>query len=803
MIEYLLKVSFVIGVVFLFYKTVLQQESFFSTNRMYLLCGITLAFALPFVTLPKLVDNQGFISEALKVTQTAEAEAASVLRPKSENQAQNRLSTGKENLAPNRETAPEEVLSPRQPVVTATTPTAEVEAPTTWVFWLVLLYLFGVAVCGLNLLFQIAGTLLKAIRSQDRIEDGDYVIVNVESKQAPCSFFKYIFIHPDDYDFETYEQIIAHEKIHVRQNHTLDLLLAEVAVILLWFNPFMWYFKKEVEKNLEYQTDALLLEKEEVSKTQYQFNLLQIACPNKPLSITTNYNQSLLKQRIFMMNAKKSTPHAFWKYTFLAPMVFGTLLLLNKPATSQTILEDVSDAYSTVASRLPQVPLLSSDPAPLSSPEAEPSPLPGGQKSILADENLPPHPGNPQAAESVLEADNPGNILPAPPRFRNRMNIIGSADMTEGFWYGHANQNEYCLDLRGKTNTSNWNISRCYPKNAFTKQGDNVYQITRDAGTLKLTGNLSEEVSQGKYVFTQDDNFRDYLFKKGIANPEDNFLFHLFLGDVNKKYVDFLKSTYNDVDGDRLQEIAIHGITMDAYQNYLAMFKKHSDKKPSMEDVISARIHGITQEYVQQLQEMGFKNLSMDKMMEAKIHGVTPAYADGLRKAGFNDLSIDKLIEAKIHGITPSYLTEVKSMGFGDFTLDKYIQLKIHGINAAYVKDLKSAGFNNLSLDKVVDAKIHGVNAKAVEELRAYGFKDLSLDKYMELRIHGVNKAYLDDLANAGFKNLPADKAIEAKIHGVNSDFIKKARQEGYNLKTLDEYINVKIMGMARRSKRD
>ncbi|KAA3438280.1 M56 family metallopeptidase [Rufibacter hautae] len=802
MIEYLLKVSFVIGVVFLFYKMVLQQESFFSTNRLYLLCGIALAFALPFVTLPKLVNNQGFIAEAFKVAQTAEVKATTVLSPKAGKQAQN-IPAIEETASSAQVLAQEEVLRQSQTASTSNATSAEAEAPTTWVFWLVLLYLFGVAVCGLNLLFQIAGTLWKAIRSQDKIEDGDYMIVNVESKQAPCSFFKYIFIHPDDYDFDTYEQIIAHEKIHVRQGHTLDLLLAEVAVILLWFNPLMWFFKKEVEKNLEYQTDALLLEKEQVSKTQYQFNLLQIACPHKPLSITTNYNQSLLKQRIFMMNAKKSTPHAFWKYTFLAPLFFGTLLLLNEPATSKTILEEMSDTYSAVASRMPQIPLVNPGPQLQDNTVAEARPLTEGPGSIPGLENLPPNPAAPQGIKSIPSLGTPGSNRPAPSRFRNRMNIIGNANMTEGFWYGHANQNEYCLDLKGKSNNSNWNISRCYPKNAFTKQADNVFQLTREAGTLKLTGNLTEEVSQGKYVFSQDDDFKNYLSKKGIANSEENLLFHLFLADVNKKYVDFLKSTYNDVDGDRLQELAIHGITLDAFQSYLTLFKNHSAQKPSMEDVIGARIHGITQEYVQQLQNLGFKNLSMEKMMEAKIHGVTPAYVGDLRKAGYNDLSIDKIIEAKIHGITPTYLTEVKSMGFGEFTLDKYIQLKIHGVNTAYVKDLKAAGFNNLSLDQVVDAKIHGVSAKAVEELRSYGFKDLSLDKYMELKIHGVNKAYLDDLANAGFKNLSADKAVEARIHGVNSNFIKIARQEGYNLKTLDEYINVKIMGMARRSKRD
>ncbi|RNI26461.1 M56 family metallopeptidase [Rufibacter latericius] len=796
MIEYLLKVSFVIGVVFLFYKSVLQQESFFTTNRLYLLGGIALAFALPFVTLPKLVSNQGVISEVFKQTRVAEAEATQFLdtSPKT---APKSISDPKGTSSVNQASRPEEVVSSNLSTPSSNTSFVEEAAPTTWIFWLVLLYLFGVGVCTLNLVFQIAGTLWKAFRSQDKIEEKEFVIVNVESKQAPCSFFKYIFIHPDSYDFDTYEQIIAHEKIHVRQGHTLDLLLAEVAVVLLWFNPLMWSFKKEVEKNLEYQTDALLLEKEQVSKTQYQLNLLQIACPNKPLSITTNYNQSLLKQRIFMMNAKKSTPHAFWKYTFLAPLFFGTLLLLNEPATSQGILEDVSDTYTAVSARMPQV-----GPAPQAVPGPKPAELPKQAQtppSFLAEpgQTPPPLPGNPG------DPGAPGNMLPTPPKQRRGMNFQFHTDMSQGYWYSHATQNEYCIELKGNQNNSNWNINRCYPKNAFTKQSDNVFVLTRESGSLQLTGNLSEEVSQGKYFFKEDGSFKSYLTKQGINYAEDNFLFHLFLADVNKKYIDFLKSNYQEVEGERLMELAIHGVTLEAYQGYLTLFKKNSDKKPSMEEVINARIHGITQEYVQQLQELGYKDLPLNKMMEAKIHGVTPAFVEGLRKAGFDKLSLDKVIQAKIHGITPAYLSEVKSLGFGDLSLDKSIELKIHDVNAAYIQNLKSAGYGNLTLDKIVNAKIHGVTAQTVKDMESYGFKGLTLDKVMEAKIHGVNKAYLDDLAEAGFKNLEVDKAIEAKIHGVTNDFIKQARKDGYNLKTLDEYINVKIMGMARRSRKN
>jgi len=51
---------------------------------------------------------------------------------------------------------------------------------------------------------------------------------------------------------ETYNQILIHEKVHVSGRHTLDILLAEMAVVLQWFNPFAWLYRREVENNLEF-----------------------------------------------------------------------------------------------------------------------------------------------------------------------------------------------------------------------------------------------------------------------------------------------------------------------------------------------------------------------------------------------------------------------------------------------------------------------------------------------------------------------------------------------------------------------
>ncbi len=319
MLGLLIKASILIFVLWCFYRLFLQKESFFAANRFYLLACLLMAFILPFISLPELMENQGIITTLIE---PAADPVPSIHTP------QSTLEDPSENFDTN---VVESIPSPEVSAESPAKPTRTYKLG----FWLLITYLFGVLIFSLNLVSQIISVIFRVIKSSDSIKDIDCIIVNSPVAQEPCSFFNYIFINPEPYDLETYEQIIAHEKVHVNQLHSIDLLLSELAVIALWFNPFIWFFRKEVEKNIEYQTDVLLLREKTVEKQEYQLNLLKVATYSKPLSITTNYNQSLIKHRILMMNAKRSNPHSYWKYAFLAPLLFATLLVLNKPLILQ------------------------------------------------------------------------------------------------------------------------------------------------------------------------------------------------------------------------------------------------------------------------------------------------------------------------------------------------------------------------------------------------------------------------------------------------------------------------------------
>lgn len=368
MLLFLIKASLIIAILWAFYKLFLERESFFVANRIYLLTCLVLALALPFVHLPKMIHYQGTLSNLLNTVEEEKAPfeegnymedaVPSVSRTEKKttdetdmavdetiyiDQNQETTSNNQMFETQKSQSAPEQE-SPDATTTAIETPTQSQERPLA--YWLMVVYLFGVGVLLVNLLAQIAGTLFKAIRNDDKVVDEDGILVNMEGEVEPCSFFNYIFINPEQYDFETYEQIIAHEKIHVRFWHSVDLLLSEIAVALFWFNPFVWQVRKEVEKNIEYQTDHEMTTRTETEKKGYQMNLLKIATFNKPLTITTNYNQSLIKQRILKMNAKKSNPYSYWKYAFAAPIVFVMLLTMNEPLEGSAEALIATDDYT-------------------------------------------------------------------------------------------------------------------------------------------------------------------------------------------------------------------------------------------------------------------------------------------------------------------------------------------------------------------------------------------------------------------------------------------------------------------------
>ena len=145
------------------------------------------------------------------------------------------------------------------------------------------------------------------------------MVILTDLEHPPFSFFPYVVIPRTTFENGDCAEILAHEKAHVRQGHTFDLLLSELMIVFLWFNPFIWLIKRSMVLNHEYMADNFSL-KSSGSIKEYQYKLLNI--PNRLMNVPLAHNfSSLIKNRIIMINKKPTRNYAALKNIIIIPVV--------------------------------------------------------------------------------------------------------------------------------------------------------------------------------------------------------------------------------------------------------------------------------------------------------------------------------------------------------------------------------------------------------------------------------------------------------------------------------------------------
>jgi hypothetical protein len=190
-------------------------------------------------------------------------------------------------------------------------------------FWSVEnLFLLGVITAGIVFLVKLV-KLINLIRVSPKQKFQNLLLVVLSNSKSAFSFFNYLFIGEN---IESKERlaIIEHEVIHIKQRHTLDLLLFEFLRIVFWFNPFVYMYQNRISDLHEFIADSKAVKR---NKKQYYENLLfQVFDTNVVSFINPFFKQSLIKKRIIMLQKTKSKQIQLIKYLLLIPMIIGMLI---------------------------------------------------------------------------------------------------------------------------------------------------------------------------------------------------------------------------------------------------------------------------------------------------------------------------------------------------------------------------------------------------------------------------------------------------------------------------------------------
>lgn len=155
----------------------------------------------------------------------------------------------------------------------------------------------------------------------DRI--GGITKVQTQGVQTPFSWFHFLF-WSQDLNLAPEEQaiILAHEKAHIQQGHSYDVLLLEIIGVFFWWNPLWYALRAALREVHEFLADAAALQQTPVR--QYGHILIRQSLSRPRWALVQPFHSSTLKQRITMMTKPSSSPLALLKYLLLLPV--GLLL---------------------------------------------------------------------------------------------------------------------------------------------------------------------------------------------------------------------------------------------------------------------------------------------------------------------------------------------------------------------------------------------------------------------------------------------------------------------------------------------
>ena len=225
---------------------------------------------------------------------------------------------------------------------------AEVVETYSWREVLLLVYLVGIAFFLVRNLWSL-GRMYGLIDGCKKRKLDDGVLLFIHQKTiTPFSWMKCIVVSEKDY-VESGETILTHERAHIANHHSWDLLLADLCVFFQWFNPAAWLLKQELQNIHEYEADEWVINQGIDAKT-YQLLLIKKAVGTRLYSMANNLNHSNLKKRITMMIKKKSNPWACMKYLYILPLATIAVAAFARPEISNEFDEISSAKVSDLAS---------------------------------------------------------------------------------------------------------------------------------------------------------------------------------------------------------------------------------------------------------------------------------------------------------------------------------------------------------------------------------------------------------------------------------------------------------------------
>ena len=288
MVQYIIDVSIVWSLLYIVYHKILHKDTFFQRNRMFLLSALFFGVSLPLL---RAISIDAFAG------------------------------------------GPDSIIYPVHQFTSfdgiptiANTNTWDVVTIALSIYWLGFIVFLVRFVFGLRQIYRL-------YTSGSKIHHDGYSLVYTTSNHLPFSFGRYIFwSQVIDLPNINPEKILVHERKHIHDGHTIDVLFLEVLKMFFWFHPLIYLYRRAITQLHEFICDAAVTASANEITTDQQ---LQVS----PLinSLSHHFFNIHLKERIKMIQRNPTAPIQYWKALLAMPMLaLAFLLFAFSPEPSGT-----------------------------------------------------------------------------------------------------------------------------------------------------------------------------------------------------------------------------------------------------------------------------------------------------------------------------------------------------------------------------------------------------------------------------------------------------------------------------------
>ena len=200
-----------------------------------------------------------------------------------------------------------------------------------WDDVLLAVYLTGVLIMGIRFGRNLYRLRIKTTDQLDRYES--YTLVLRTFVEVPHSFFNRIYASITDYKKGAIpDSVLQHEKAHLDQKHSWDILLLELLIVAMWFNPLLYLIKYSIKLNHEFLADQVVLANGVATKT-YQETLLAYAANSQKRVLANTFNFPTIKKRFTIMKTNTTTASGLLRSLAIVPVLALLVISCGKEVT--------------------------------------------------------------------------------------------------------------------------------------------------------------------------------------------------------------------------------------------------------------------------------------------------------------------------------------------------------------------------------------------------------------------------------------------------------------------------------------